>query len=79
MSIWYCSTTCLQVIPQGTVDNNLGPDRLTDPKALDPKYCRQLNPSPPKRRGNALTITLHRRGLKQLASLTFYPPRDIQS
>ncbi len=24
-----------------TVDNNLGPDRLADPKALDPIYCRQ--------------------------------------
>ena len=27
--------------PQGTVDNNLGPDRLAGPKALDPNYCRQ--------------------------------------
>ena len=26
----------LRVIPQGTVDNNLGPDRLVGPKALDP-------------------------------------------
>ncbi len=25
---------------QGTVDNNLGPDRLAGPKALDPNYCR---------------------------------------
>ncbi len=31
----------LRVIPQGTVDNNLGPDRLVGPKALDPNYCRQ--------------------------------------
>ncbi len=23
------------------VDNNLGPDFLTGPKALDPNYCRQ--------------------------------------
>ncbi len=30
-----------RLIPQGTVDNNLGPDRLTGPKALDPNYCRQ--------------------------------------
>ncbi len=30
-----------RVIPQGTVDNNLGPDRLAGPKALDPNYCRQ--------------------------------------
>ncbi len=30
-----------QVIPKGTVDNNLGPDRLAGPKALDPNYCRQ--------------------------------------
>ncbi len=25
-------------IPQGTVENNLGPDRLSGPKALDPNY-----------------------------------------
>ena len=31
----------LIVIPKGTVDNNLGPDRLAGPKALDPNYCRQ--------------------------------------
>ncbi len=31
----------LLVIPQGTVDNNLGPDRLAGPKALDTNYCRQ--------------------------------------
>ena len=29
------------LIPQGTVGNNLGPDRLAVPKALDPNYCRQ--------------------------------------
>ncbi len=29
------------IIRQGTVDNNLGPDRLAGPKALDPNYCRQ--------------------------------------
>ncbi len=29
-----------RLIPQGTVDNNLGPDRSEDPKALDPNYCR---------------------------------------
>ena len=34
-------TTGIRVIPQGTVDNNLGPDRLAGPKALDPNYCRQ--------------------------------------
>ncbi len=27
--------------PQGTVDNNLGSDRLAGPKALDQNYCRQ--------------------------------------
>ena len=27
--------------PQGTVDNNLGPDHLEGPKALDPNFCRQ--------------------------------------
>ena len=31
----------LQVISQGAVVNNLGPDRLAGPKALDPNYCRQ--------------------------------------
>ncbi len=30
----------IRVIPQGTVDNNLGPDRLAGTKALDPNYCR---------------------------------------
>ena len=28
-------------MPQGTVDNNLGPDRFEGPKALDPDCCRQ--------------------------------------
>ena len=31
----------IRVIPQETVDNNLGPDRLAGPKALDPIYRRQ--------------------------------------
>ncbi len=31
----------IRLIPQGTVDNNQGPDRLPGPKALDPNYCRQ--------------------------------------
>ena len=35
------SKVMIRVIPQGTVDNNLGPDRLAGPKALDPNYCRQ--------------------------------------
>ena len=26
----------IQLIPQGTVDNNLGPDRIAGPKAKDP-------------------------------------------
>ena len=29
-------------MPQGTVDNNLGPDRLTGLKALDPNYCLKV-------------------------------------
>ena len=33
----------VRIIPQGTVDNNLGPDRLASPKTLDPKYWRQPN------------------------------------
>ncbi len=32
----------IRVIPQGTVDNNLGPDRLAGSKTLDPNYSRQL-------------------------------------
>ena len=31
----------IRVIPQGTVDNNLGPDNLAGLNALDPNYCRQ--------------------------------------
>ncbi len=31
----------IRVIPQCTVDKNLGQDRLAGPKALDPNYCRQ--------------------------------------
>ena len=34
-------TYYIRVIHQETVDNNLGPDRLAGPKALDPNYCRQ--------------------------------------
>ncbi len=30
----------IRVIPQVTVDNNLGPDGLASPMALDPNYCR---------------------------------------
>ncbi len=32
----------LRLISQGTVDNNLGPDNLAGPKALDPNHCSQL-------------------------------------
>ena len=32
---------CDLIKPQGTVNNNLGPDRLEGHKALDPNYCRQ--------------------------------------
>ncbi len=32
----------LLIIPHGMVDNNLGPDRLSGPKAVDPNYFRQL-------------------------------------
>ncbi len=31
----------IQLIHQGTDDNNLGPDRLAGPRALDPDYCRE--------------------------------------
>ena len=40
-AMWLNRQGPLRVIPQGTVDNNLGPDRLAGPEALDPKYCRQ--------------------------------------
>ncbi len=29
----------MRLIPQGTVDNNLGPDHLAGQKALDPNYA----------------------------------------
>ncbi len=29
----------IRSIPQGMVDNNLGPDRLAGPKALDPNIA----------------------------------------
>ncbi len=32
-------TKSVRLIPQGTVDNNLGPDRLAGPKGLDPNFC----------------------------------------
>ena len=31
----------IPIIPQRTVDNNLGPDRFAGPKTLDPYFCRQ--------------------------------------
>ncbi len=31
----------IRIIPQGTIDNNLVPDRLACQNALDPKHCRQ--------------------------------------
>ncbi len=34
----------MRVIPQGTVDNNLGQDHLAGPKDLDPNYYRQQTP-----------------------------------
>ncbi len=33
----------IRSIPQGTVDNKLGPDRFACPKALDHNYCRKPN------------------------------------
>ena len=33
--------TVMRLIPLGTVNNNLGPDRLAGPKALDPNFCTQ--------------------------------------
>ncbi len=31
----------LTFIPQGTADNNVGPNCSAGPKALDPNHCRQ--------------------------------------
>ena len=36
-----CCHSYIRVIPQGTVDNNLGPDRSAGPKALETNYYRQ--------------------------------------
>ncbi len=33
-------TKIIRLIPQGTVGNNLGPNRLAGAKALDPNHCR---------------------------------------
>ena len=38
--LFHYESKTIRVIPQGTVDNNLGPYRLAGPKALDPNYCR---------------------------------------
>ncbi len=38
---WNLTFYDIRLIPQEKVDNNLGPDRLAGPKALDPNYCRQ--------------------------------------
>ena len=38
------SLVIIRLKPQETVDNNLWPDRLTGPKALDSKHCRQPIP-----------------------------------
>ncbi len=32
----------IQLIPRETVNDYLGPDRLSGPKSLDLNYCRQL-------------------------------------
>ena len=37
----YQPSSWVLFIPQETLDNKLGPDRLGGPKALDPNYCRQ--------------------------------------
>ncbi len=44
--LWMLSSLFINIFvksmqSQGTVDNNLGPDRLAGPKALDPNNCRQ--------------------------------------
>ena len=38
----YSHELIIRLILQGTVDNNLGPDSLLGPNALDPNYYRQL-------------------------------------
>ena len=37
-------TLIIRFIPQGTVDNNLGPDRLAGPKALTSQLFQTTNP-----------------------------------
>ena len=40
----YLSTNIIRLIPQGTVDNNLGPDRLASPKARKLQKLQKINP-----------------------------------
>ena len=42
---------------RGTVDNNLGPDRLAGPKALDPNHARQGQGIPPTHTINVAHLT----------------------
>ncbi len=41
IQVIYCTIGLHMSHTSGDVDNNLGPDRLAGPKALDPNYCRQ--------------------------------------
>ncbi len=36
-----CACVVILLLPQGTADNNLRPDRLAGQKAVDPNHCRQ--------------------------------------
>ncbi len=41
LTLLYRQTYIIRLMPQVTVDNKLGPDRLAGLKALDPNYRRQ--------------------------------------
>ncbi len=49
------------------VDNNLWPDRLADPKALDPNYFRAHAPKTGEQKWN-FSVSLH--------DVSFYPGND---
>ncbi len=40
--LWWGGEAWVRVNDSDKVDNNLGPDRLEGPKALDPYHCRQI-------------------------------------
>ena len=65
----------VRVIPQGTVDNNLGADRLSGLRALDPNYCRQPTLWLHELRLEVLTV--HRTELRLFWAKAFPPIHTI--